>query len=227
VTVQLLVPLLLAACLLTIGATVWVPVLTLEVQGLIGFLLAESRTTDWSIAKLASHIPTGSQMAPRGWLLLLQVGFVTTCMITPLVLALSSLLLWTVGMRPGTFRRLLTFVEVVAAWSWLDVYVVIMITSLLSLNQFAQFTLGDECTTLNLILGSYPKLAELLPGEPVCLAVQPELKGTFALLFTATMLVTGISAFVMQAATSALRERAERATPTSAFQSLDDVENYS
>ena len=39
----------------------------------------------------------------------------------------------------------------------LDVFVVIMLTSLLSLDQFAQYTLGDECTSLNHALATYPQ----------------------------------------------------------------------
>ena len=36
-----------------------------------------------------------------------------------------------------------------------------------------QFTLGDECDSINKILSTHPKLGNLLPGEASCFGVAP------------------------------------------------------
>ena len=88
---------------------------------------------------------------------------------------------------------------------------VVIITSLLELDQVAKFTLGDECKSLNQILHDYPQIGSLLPAEPTCFGVAPTLAGGYWLAVIAIIMTNLFGGFVMCAAHVALEEHKARA----------------
>ena len=69
-----------------------------------------------------------------------------------------------------------TSVETTAvnAWSALDVWCVAILASLLEIQQFAKFIVGDSCDGINKYLKQY--LSAYLDGDNVCFDVEASLK---------------------------------------------------
>ena len=79
--------------------------------------------------------------------------------------------------------------------------------ALLELDQFAKFTLGDECDSINAALARYHELGDLMPGEPSCFGVSPTLDAGYWLLLTCVVASTIFGWVAMHGAHLALRER--------------------
>jgi len=206
---QLLVALGLAGCVVGVAYGLMVDVIELELVGVVGALLGDERTTRWSVFSLAAAISRVTALADPLWLAILQAGFYLTVIAMPLAWPLVALALWMLPLRASTSARLLTVVEVATAWAMLDVFVVIMLTSLLSLDQFAQYTLSDDPTVvaLNTALSSHAELRTLVPGEPVVLGVQPTLLPCYWLLLGAALAAVPLCVFVAHAANHAVEQQ--------------------
>lgn len=98
---------------------------------------------------------------------------------------------------------------------------IIIITSLLSLDQFSKFSLGDECTSISHLLHKYPQLAKaVLPfgSEQGCLGIVPSLEPGYFVFATASLTCVILCAFVAHAANVSLEQQAKLATkPISAM----------
>jgi len=195
-----------------------IEVISLEVVGLVGALLGESRVSSWSVASIAASISGVTQLADPVWLAVVQGGFYFTIVAMPFVWMLSALALWMVPLRPLAMHRLLVVVEAANAWAMLDVFVVIMLTSLLSIDQFAQYTLSDDpnIVQLNDALAKYPELGSLLPGEPVALGVIPTLKPEYWILFCGTLAAVPLGLFVTHAANHVYEQQQRNRVATTA-----------
>ena len=205
--VQAAVPLGLCGCAILIAIGLVSISLKMRIVGLVGAMLGEHAVTDWSVVSIASVISSVAQRCPPFWAHTLQIVFYLTVVVMPLLWIGAALALWLTPLRPCHLCRGLALVEMCGAWAMLDVFVVIMLTSLLSLDQFAQYTLGDECVPINSLLSSYPKLRGLVPVEPVCLGVQPSLLPAFWMLFTGAVGAIPLCLLVCEAAHRALAQQ--------------------
>jgi len=185
---------------------------TITIEGLVGALVgADKSVHDWSIKSLASTIPSVTHLASPLLMRSLQIGFGLTCMVIPVVGVLLCSALWVLKLTPTSQHRLLVACEVCSAWAMLEVFAVILLTSLLSLDQFAKFSLGDECDSLNALLAQYPRLAHLVPGEATCLGIVPELRNGYYAFAAGALLAAPVCLFVEHAANVAFEERVARA----------------
>ena len=216
--VQLGVALGLVACLLGVSFGLIMDVIDLEVVGVVGALLGEKRRTTWSVASMAKAISSVTTLANPTWLAILQAGFYFTIVGMPVLWLLLAFSLWMLPLRPEHLHRLLMIVEAAAAWAMLDVFVVILLTSLLSLDQFAQYTLSDDPTVveLNTFLAANPELGNLLPAEPVVLGVQPTLLRPFWLLFSSGLASVPLCVFVTHCANHAFEQQRAHAAAMAA-----------
>ena len=126
-------------------------------------------------------------------------------------------MLWSVPLHAATQRRLLIAAEVAHAWSALDVFLLTLVASLLELDQFSQFIVGDECDVVNGLLARY--FAPLVQHEPRCFVVDAQLEPGVWLLFAASLVSMATGHLFMHGGARALddherrRGRAERAIP--------------
>jgi hypothetical protein len=216
--VQLGVALGLVVCLLGVSFGLILDVIDLEVVGVVGALLGEKRRTSWSVASMAKAISSVTTLANPTWLAIMQAGFYFTIVGMPVLCLLLALSLWMLPLRPEHMHRLLMIVEAAAAWAMLDVFVVILLASLLSLDQFAQYTLSDDPTVveLNTFLAANPEFGNLLPAEPVVLGVQPTLLRPFWLLFSSGLASVPLCVFVTHCANHAFEQQRAHAAAMAA-----------
>ena len=127
-------------------------------------------------------------------------------MALPLVWAALLLLLWLAPLRPQQTRRLYRWCEVAQAWACLDVFILTTIVSLIELDQFSKFILGDECDGINKLLDEY--FSDLVDGDTVCFGTRSTLLRGCWILFTASLFQHAAGWFVIHAATVALDDEA-------------------
>ena len=99
----------------------------------------------------------------------MEASFLLFGMAMPLALLLVILVLWFWPMTIKAQRRTFVLLEVLNAWSALDVFCVAIAAALLEIQQFASFIVGDSCDGINEILSKY--LDPYLDGDDKCFDV--------------------------------------------------------
>jgi len=188
---------------------------SISIEGLVGSLVGAAAVSDWGVTSLVGQIPSVTHLTSPVLLDILQVGFFLTCCVMPVLDALLCAALWALPLRPARLEALVVAAEVGCAWSMLEVFAVILLTSLLELDQFAKFSLGHECDAINALLQAYPALAHavLPPGsEPDCLGIVPALQPGYAVFAAAALLAIPLCLLVIHAANNALEQAAHHAS---------------
>lgn len=125
----------------------------------------------------------------------------------PLLLLLLLAVIWIIPMKTAAQRIIYIFSEVCNAWASLDVFVFSIIISLLELEQFALFIVGDKCDLINDIIAKY--FDAQVQGDDRCFDVKSALfSGCYALI-SACLLNFIVSRVVMATCHDALAERLE------------------
>lgn len=205
-TAQVGITVALACCFAAVFISLFTKDYTFAYQGLLGAVLGEGQTADFSVLETVSLLGNSSQLASTAVIVYLTVLVSLSVLALPLLWILLSLIIWLVPLTPRAHRYLLNSIEVCAAWSMLDVFVVMMLSSMLELDKFAQYIVQDECWRLNDVLAYFPQLSDLLPGEPVCLGIVPSLTPPFWLLTAGTLISVPFSLIVMAAASGVYEE---------------------
>eukprot|EP00327_Prymnesium_parvum_P038591 CAMPEP_0195633790 /NCGR_PEP_ID=MMETSP0815-20121206/22340_1 /TAXON_ID=97485 /ORGANISM="Prymnesium parvum, Strain Texoma1" /LENGTH=1555 /DNA_ID=CAMNT_0040775489 /DNA_START=1 /DNA_END=4668 /DNA_ORIENTATION=- len=211
---RMLVPIMLVVCSTGIIIGCQMTSFSITIEGLVGSLVGRGSKTDWSLTLLAEKIPTVTHLASPVLMRTLQVGFFLTCCVIPVLDAALCAFLWCVPLRRSTQHTLLVVCEIGLAWSMLEVLAIILLTSLLSLDQFAKFSLGDECTGINHLLQSYPELAnKVLPegSERDCLGIVPSLENGYYVFAAAALISVPFCLLVLHTANTALEQQASQA----------------
>ena len=104
--------------------------------------------------------------------------------------------------RPATQRRLFVAAEVTQAWAALDVFLLTVLVSLFSLEQYAQFLVGGECDGLNRLLAAH--FAPLVHDEPMCFEVHNTLGPGMWILLGGSFVSMALGHAVMVLGISAL-----------------------
>jgi hypothetical protein len=202
--VQLSVAALLLGCGGAIGYGATVETFSIELGGLVGALMGPTHTTrSYSVLSLGVSLPHISDRASPVALCFFAGLFLTVCLVLPLLWLLLLALLWLVPLRPATQRRLLIAADVAQAWAALDVFLVTVLVSLFSLEQYATFLLGDECDGLNALLAR-PYFAPLVRAEPRCFEVHNSLGAGLWILGAASLLQMALGNAVMSLSRAAL-----------------------
>ena len=204
---QLGIALLLVLSGVTIAFAAVVETFALDIHGAVGKLLPPaSQNQTFSIITLGDAIVTANPYANKAALGGLQAVFFTLTLALPLGWAALLLLLWLAPLRPQQTRRLYRWCEVAQAWACLDVFILTTIVSLIELDQFSKFILGDECDGINKVLDEY--FSDLVDGDTVCFGTRSTpLRGCW-ILFTASLFQHAAGWFVIHAATVALDDEA-------------------
>uniref|UniRef100_A0A7S3BEG8 Uncharacterized protein n=1 Tax=Haptolina ericina TaxID=156174 RepID=A0A7S3BEG8_9EUKA len=185
-------------------STTAVDVFTLHVEGLTGALLGEDASVSLSVAGMAGMVGTITSQGPPPLMYMLQVGFIITTMATPLVWLMCCTVLWTIPLSRRALHRWSVAAEVCYAWAMLDVFAVMVIASLLELDQFAQFIVQGEVDGINAIMQQYSEFHPYLPGQFVTFGVTPTLEAGYWLMTAFVFLSNPVGLFVMHAASITL-----------------------
>lgn len=168
-------------------------------------LLGSSSSQGYSLLNLGEKMPNSSADPMDVGIRFLQATYYTFAIAMPMLLLLSLFIIWFVPLTLRAQHRLYVAIEVFNAWSALDVFVLAIIASLLELQQFAQFIIGDKCDSINPLLAKY--FDKALDGDDKCFDVIATLSEGCWVLFAAALVMNVCSLIVMNSCHGALMER--------------------
>jgi hypothetical protein len=152
-----------------------------EFRGLIGLMLKDNSDVDYSYVSIGDVLPKHSGIPNDFGVRWLQASYFLFGLAMPLGFMVSMLVLWLIPMTIGWQRTCFVLSEVLNAWSALDVFCIAMAASLLEIQQFAEFVVGDACDRLNVFLATY--MDEILEGDDTCFDVVAYLKTVSIICF--------------------------------------------
>jgi hypothetical protein len=140
-----------------------------EFKGLTGLMLGDDANVEYSYVSMGNEIPEHSGIPEDFGVRWMQAAFFLFGLAMPLGLVFVLMILWVVPLTLSMQRTLYVLSEVLNAWSALDVYCLAIAASLLEIQQFAMFIVGDSCDQINKLLEKY--FDEKLEGDDKCFDV--------------------------------------------------------
>jgi hypothetical protein len=145
-----------------------------EFRGLVGLMLKDDADIDYSYVSIGNALPEHSGIPNDFGVRWMQASYFLFGLAMPLGFMVTMLILWLIPMNIGWQRTCFVLSEVLNAWSALDVFCIAMAASLLEIQQFAEFVVGDSCDKLNVFLAKY--MDDILEGDDTCFDVVAYLK---------------------------------------------------
>jgi len=191
-----------SAILLMVG--VFQEAFQFEFQGMAGWILGDvARIRPYSVLDLAAAVSSSTPQVTLAvrWL---QSMFIVYVLLVPFAYPVCLLVLWTAKLTNRVQRQLLVGCEVLAAWSALDVFVLSIAASVLEIERFAVFIVGDKCDAIDRLLSKTP-IADQVPGPMTCFDVKSTLRPGYFILLAASLLSSVMGSIVLFRCTTALR----------------------
>ena len=148
-----------------------------------------SAHVEYSLVSLAKDVMDQASTTREHieYLYLVIVFFIFTVAM-PVIQVVLLLVLW---LAPLTLReqKILYFTnEIVAAWNALDVFIVVLVATLLEIAKFAEFLIGDSCDEINnIMVDTVQPLGYLNNIEGKCFSVKSKLVYGCWVLFSASL----------------------------------------
>ena len=177
-------------------------------HGLAGYaldLFQISPHRDYSVLELGFKVPDAAEDPKDGVIRFTQIIYFLTVFIMPVAMLLNVLFLWFIPLPRCAQKFFYSIIEILNAWSCLDVFVVAIIAAITEISQFTEFIVGDKCDAINPFIGQY--FYNRLDGHNTCFEVQAYLKEGSWLLFIAAIIFFISSNIVMKVCRNALNER--------------------
>jgi hypothetical protein len=165
--ITMVVLLLLAYAIIILGCLR--TTFSFEFKGLAGYLLQDDALTSYSVLNLGTQLPHASTTPHNSLIRWLQSCYFIYTLLMPLLFLITFLFIWLVSLTLRGQKSALVLVEILLAWSSLDVFVIAMVASVFEISQFAKFMIGDACDDINKILKEY--FDDELEGDDVCFDV--------------------------------------------------------
>ena len=182
-----------ALVLLVIGASLHT--FAIRYEGLGAWVLQELGApidVKLSLLSLGHSLWSASEGYQPFAIVCIQIVFFLVAFVVPISHLLALLTLWVVPLPKHHQKRTVRALEVLNAWSSVDVFVVSVLAGVLQLDQLVQFVIGGACDGLNVLLAG--PLRAFTVGAPVCFAATTQLEPGFWLLLTAVIIYTMASA---------------------------------
>ena len=180
-----------------------------EFKGLVGLLhsyLSGIVETSYSIISLGMDILNSTLLddSNKIGVRFIQAFFIIiTCILPALNLILLFILL-SLPLKLQMQRCLFIVIDILSAWSCLDIFVVSVIAAVLEIEKFSQFIIGDKCDFLNSALA---KLNPLLNGDDKCFDVIANLNRGCWIMFGTCVFYMLITSILMRYCRHILEER--------------------
>lgn len=172
--------------------------------GLLMKLSGEATEETYSVFSLVGAIPKTTFDDPNNvGIRVVQLSYVMFVFVIPIMHLLSLLLLWLVPLKAKMQHMFYAGVEILNAWSAMDVFLVALIVALVELETFADFIASRSCATIDPILTQY--LPDITGGT--CFTVQAKLESGVWILAAGVLLVLVVGYTVMYLCNKALTER--------------------
>ena len=160
---------------------------------------------DYSVIELGFQVPDAAEIPNDFVIRFTQVIFFLTVFVMPVAMLLTVIFVWFVPLPRKTQKFFYAIIEILNAWSCLDVFVLAIIAAITEIGTFTEFIVGDKCDDINPFISKY--FETILEGHNTCFEVQAYLKSGCWLLFVAAITFFITSNYVMKVCRNALNER--------------------
>ena len=132
-----------------------------QFEGLVGYMLENQgkgkNIVDYSFFTVGMHMQeaagVGKEDPWRGGLLsqiiVMQICYYTFGLVAPLLLLLALIRIWYLPLSRSQLEKNLITVDILGAWTALDVFCLSVAAALLEIRQFAAFIVGDHCQDID------------------------------------------------------------------------------
>ncbi|KAK8866719.1 hypothetical protein M9Y10_009686 [Tritrichomonas musculus] len=162
-----------------------------EFVGLTGWaldILKIPNKSHYTVIQLAYKFPTGCEFPNSASVRFIQVIYWITAIIVPMlhILGLAATLLFPMNLKQLDFMY--NAIEILYAWSCLDVFVVSLIVTMFQITRFTNWMVGDRCDFIDEILKLFFNHEKYIEGHYKCFEVLTVFeKGTFLLVSAAVI----------------------------------------
>lgn len=154
--------------------------------GLTGLALNIFNTPNeaaYTVFELAYKFPQACEFPNSPGVRFIQVIYIITAIITPLLHIISLAITLFVPMKKKVLRFMYYVIEYLYAWNCLDVFTLSVFICIIQITQFTNFMTGHRCDLINLILKKYFDDEMFIKGHEKCFEVLTVLQtGTFCLI---------------------------------------------
>ena len=161
---------------------------------------------EYSITSLLTSIPDTSFDSPDSFgIRTIQVAFCLFVIVLPLLHLISLLFIWLVPLTLEMQKATYIIVEILSAWSAIDVFIVALIVALLQLEQFASYIVEGICLGIDAFLQS-------ISGNPdaTCFTVKASLESGSWVLVIATLFLVFVGYSVLIICNISVHDRLKR-----------------
>ena len=202
-------------CLLIGGCIT--PSFRMETWGLVGVALDfgrdDSRGTSYSVFSVASLISSQAKEGDLGSILgiyWIAIVFVICALIVPLLQVLTLSVMWSKPMTLMQQKKSIIVNEIIAAWQYLEVYLIAIVVAMLQIGQVSGFMVGKECDPIMKTLEQLAAAGILTSQDSQCFYVHATVEGGCFVLLAAAFVLNGLCRLILSAAHSAIEDREER-----------------
>ena len=164
-----------------------------------------SSQRDYSVLELGYKVPDAAENPNDFIIRYTQVIFLLTVFVMPVAMLLTVIFVWFFPLPRKAQKFFYAVIEILNAWSCLDVFVLSIIAAITEIGTFTEFIVGDKCDAINPFIGKY--FDKKLDGHNTCFEVQAYLREGCWLLFVAAIIFFITSNYVMKVCRNALDER--------------------
>jgi hypothetical protein len=182
-------------------------------EGLTGYLLGpDASIVSYSLLSVGEDFMSSSDssvsIAALRWM---QASYFILAFLCPILCLIMGLGIWYAPLSSRSRGSAMVYLEVVNAWSAMDVFCVAIVATVLQIEQFAQFIIGDRCDAINVYLAEY--MDSQLDGHDTCFDVIATVGSDAWILFLAAASLFIISSFTLDALHRAIEEDHQLAYP--------------
>lgn len=139
----------------------------------------------FSLFSLITQFPKSSDTPHAFSIIWIQIVFALFAFAIPVLYGIVLLALWLVPMKRWLQKVIFIATEIFRAWSAIEVFVLAILTSLVALERFVGFIVGNRCLWIDGVLQEY--FPWIFPDQP-CLIIKTTLLPGFWVLLTGVIL---------------------------------------
>ncbi|KAJ9451728.1 hypothetical protein DIPPA_31162 [Diplonema papillatum] len=206
-----IVLLVVSLILLVLGATI--KTFEFEFDGVAAFLLNASdpgsHKESFSLLELASDVTKQHDVQDGDFgLWYIAVTFVLFTFVTPLVQTLGLIALWIVPLTLKEQKYFLFFNEIIAAWCAPEVFIFVLVSTLVQIEQFSEYMVVEQCAYFDFLMEAYIQpMGFLQEYKPTCFRTEANLLAGCWISFAAALISIATYVISWYAAAGVIQHR--------------------
>jgi len=185
-----------------VGASL--PSLSVQIQGVVSFVsgAGDGVYSEFNIFGIAKQLMKdginlgGAQIV--GYFLLVAV-FVSTVLIVPILQGLALAVHWFRPMNNKQRNQCSTFVEILSAWQYAEVYIIALIVASWQLAPTSETMMADQCSEFEYLFEMLAYYNIVAFQDSHCYRVEANIMSGTYFLITAALMLSILNSFVMKA----------------------------